>query len=124
MDGFDRLIGLEITEVSDEVVRGTVPVRDQLKHRAGLVHSGVYASIAESLASTGTSLAVLPEGKRALPLSSQTSFLRPVTRGTIQAVATRKHKGRTTWVWRVEIFDDEQRLCVLSRMTVAVSETL
>jgi uncharacterized protein (TIGR00369 family) len=122
MDGFDRVIGLEITEVSDEVVRGQVVVREELKPPAGLVHGGVYASIAESLASTGTALAVIPEGRYALGLSNQTSFLRPITSGTIHAVAIRRHRGRTTWVWEVEISDDEGKLCVLTRMTVAVRE--
>jgi uncharacterized protein (TIGR00369 family) len=55
-------------------------------------------------------------------LSNQTSFLRPITEGTIHAKATRRHKGRTTWVWEVEIFDDDGNLCVLTRMTVAVRE--
>jgi 1,4-dihydroxy-2-naphthoyl-CoA hydrolase len=121
-EGFDALVGLEITEVSEELMRGQLPVRDELKQLAGLVHGGVYASIAESLASVGTGLAVLPEGKQAMGLSNQTSFLRPITHGTIHAVATRKHRGRTTWVWEVEIFDDDGHLCVLTRMTVAVRE--
>ena len=38
------------------------------------------------------------------------------------AVARRRHRGRTTWVWEVEITDDEQRLCALVRMTIAVRE--
>jgi uncharacterized protein (TIGR00369 family) len=118
--GFDGLIGLELTELTDERVAGEVAVRDELKQPLGLVHGGVYASIAESLASFGTALAVGAEGKQASGLSNQTSFLRPITEGTIHAHATRRHKGRTTWVWEVEIFDDAGRLCVLTRMTVAV----
>jgi 1,4-dihydroxy-2-naphthoyl-CoA hydrolase len=120
--GFDALYGLEITELSDEIVRGRVPVRDELKQPAGLVHGGVYASIAESLASYGTALAVLSEGKSAMGLSNQTSFLRPITSGVIHAEATRKHRGRSTWVWEVEISDDQGRLCVLTRMTIAVRD--
>jgi uncharacterized protein (TIGR00369 family) len=118
--GFDRLYGLEVIEVSDELMRGQVLVRDDLKQPAGLVHGGVYAAIAESLASLGTHLAVYPEGKLAMGLSNQTSFLRPITKGTIHAEARRRHRGRTTWVWEVEISDDEGKLCVLTRMTVAV----
>ncbi len=120
--GFDGLYGLEVTEVSDELMRGRVAVRDELKQVAGLVHGGVYASIAESLASIGTGLAVMPEGKHAMGLSNQTSFLRPITGGTIHAEARRKHRGRSTWVWEVEISDDQGKLCVLTRMTVAVRE--
>ena len=33
--GFDRLYGLEILEISDEVVRARVAVRDELKQPAG-----------------------------------------------------------------------------------------
>ena len=120
--GFNGLIGLEVTELTDEVVSGTVAVREELKQPYGLVHGGVYASIAESLASFGTAVAVYPEGKLAVGLSNQTSFLRPITEGTIHATATRRHRGRTTWVWEVEIFDNAGRLCVLTRMTVAVRE--
>jgi 1,4-dihydroxy-2-naphthoyl-CoA hydrolase len=120
--GFDGLYGLVVTDVSDDVVRGHVPVRDELKQIAGLVHGGVYASIAESLASIGTGLAVMREGKQAMGLSNQTSFVRPITQGTIFAEAVRKHRGRTTWIWEVEISDEEGRLCVLTRMTVAVRE--
>jgi 1,4-dihydroxy-2-naphthoyl-CoA hydrolase len=120
--GFDGLYGLRVTEVSAEVMRGEVAVRDELKQAAGLVHGGVYASIAESLASLGTAVVVMKEGRMAMGQSNQTSFLRPITQGTIYAVARRKHSGRTTWVWEVEITDDAGKLCVLTRMTVAVRE--
>jgi uncharacterized protein (TIGR00369 family) len=120
--GFDAVYGLEITAVAEDTVTGQVVVRDELKQPAGLVHGGVYASIAESLASLGTMFKVIGEGKVAQGLSNQTSFLRPITTGTIHAVATVKHRGRTTWVWEVEISDDADRLCVLTRMTVAVRE--
>jgi 1,4-dihydroxy-2-naphthoyl-CoA hydrolase len=120
--GFDRLYGLEITEITDERARGHVQVRDELKQAAGLVHGGVYAAIAESLASVATALAVRAEGRTAMGLSNQTSFLRPITAGTIHGDAVRKHRGRTTWVWEVEMSDDAGRLCVLTRMTIAVRQ--
>jgi uncharacterized protein (TIGR00369 family) len=89
---------------------------------AGLVHGGVYAAIAESLASLATARVVVAEGRTAQGLSNQTSFLRPITAGTIHARGLRKHRGRTTWVWEIEMSDDQERLCVLTRMTVAVRE--
>jgi 1,4-dihydroxy-2-naphthoyl-CoA hydrolase len=122
MEGFDGLYGLEITDLSDEIVRGQVTVRTELTQPAGLVHGGVYASIAEALASWGTMVGVVEHGQVAMGLSNQTSFLRPITHGSVHAVAIRKHRGRTTWVWEVEMSDDEGRLCVLTRMTIAVRE--
>jgi uncharacterized protein (TIGR00369 family) len=120
--GFDGLYGLTITAATADTVSGEVPVRDELKQPAGLVHGGVYASIAESLASLGTMFAVMQDGKTAMGLANQTSFMRPITEGTIHATARVMHRGRTTWVWDVEIRDDQGRLCVVTRMTVAVRE--
>ena len=119
---FDSLYGLEVDRetFSDEEVRATVPVRDEVKQPMGLVHGGLYASIAESLASMATALAVAPEGKQAMGLSNATSFMRPITEGTVHATARRIHRGRTTWVWDVEITDDAGRRCAMTRMTIAV----
>jgi 1,4-dihydroxy-2-naphthoyl-CoA hydrolase len=117
---FDRHYGLEVLESSDELVRGRVPVREHLTQPIGLVHGGVHAAIAEALASLGTNHGVAAEGKLALGMSNQCSFLRPIGSGTIHATALRRHRGRTTWVWDVELADDDGRLCALSRVTVAV----
>jgi 1,4-dihydroxy-2-naphthoyl-CoA hydrolase len=118
--GFEGILGLSLTELSDARVGGRVPVRDELLQPTALVHGGVYAAIAESLASWGTAYRVVPEGSVAVGMSNQTSFLRPIREGTIHATAIAKHRGRTTWVWEVEITDDQGRLCVLSRVTIAV----
>ena len=56
---------------------------------------------------------------RAARQSNQTSFVRPITGGTIHAHARRRHRGRTTAVWEVDIADDEGRLCAIVRVTVA-----
>jgi uncharacterized protein (TIGR00369 family) len=119
---FDALYGLEVLERDEARVRAQVAVRDDLKQAMGLVHGGVFASIAESITSLATALAVLPEGRMAQGLSNQTSFLRPITEGTIHAEARRRHRGRSTWVWEVEITDDDGRLCALVRMTIAVRD--
>jgi uncharacterized protein (TIGR00369 family) len=120
MVGFDRLSGLEVVSLSDGDVRARVQLRDELKQPMGLLHGGVYASIAESLASLATALGVLERGEVAMGLSNSTSFLRPVTEGAVHAHATRQHKGRTTWVWDVRFSDDAGHLCALTRMTIAV----
>lgn len=121
-NGFDGLFGLEITELSDELAVGQLAVRDELKQPFGLVHGGVYAGMAETLASLATGLAVAGDGRVAMGLSNHTSFLRAITEGTVHGRAVRKHAGRTTWVWEVEFTDDSGRLCALTRMTVAVRE--
>jgi 1,4-dihydroxy-2-naphthoyl-CoA hydrolase len=118
--GFDRLYGLELVEYGDGHASARVAVSEQVKQPAGLVHGGLYASIAESLASLMTALAVIGEGKAAMGMSNGTSFLRPITEGTVHAQASVLHRGRTTWVWDVRFSDDAGRLCAVTRMTIAV----
>jgi uncharacterized protein (TIGR00369 family) len=121
-ESFDALIGLRRFDTGEDTARGEVVVRREILQPWGLVHGGVYASIAESLASWATALVVVPDGRIASGLANNTSFLRPISGGTIHAVATRRHRGRTTWVWDVDMTDDEGRLCATSRVTVAVRE--
>ena len=102
------LVELVVDERSEDLVRARLGVEDRHKQPLGLVHGGIYAIIAEALT---------VDGGRAI--SNQTSFLRPVTGGTIHATARRRHRGRTTAVWEVDITDDEGRLCALVRVTVA-----
>ncbi len=120
VQGFDRLYGLELLSYDDQQVTAQVTVREELKQPAGLVHGGVYASIAESMTSLATALAVMPAGEMAMGLSNSTNFLRPVIEGTVHAQATRVHRGRTTWVWDVRFSDDAERTCAITRMTIAV----
>lgn len=121
--GFDATYGLVIDSIDEDwTVRAHADVHDGLKQPAGLVHGGVFASIAEATTSMATHLAVMGNGMSAQGLSNQTSFLRPILDGTIHAVCTPRHRGRTTWVWEVEITDDDHRPCALVRMTIAVRE--
>lgn len=118
--GYDRLYGLRFVSFGEAEVRAEVDVRDEVKQPLGLVHGGLYASIAESITSLASALAVAGEGKVATGMSNSTSFLRPMTAGIVHARATPLHRGRTTWVWDVTFSDDAGRTCAVTRMTIAV----
>ena len=111
----------ETLEMTDERVVATMSVDDQpVLQPMGLVHGGVYATMAEGMVSEATFRAVYPDGNFAVGMSNSTSFLRPITAGTIHAEARRRHRGRTTWLWDVDFTDDEGRLCATTRVTMAV----
>jgi 1,4-dihydroxy-2-naphthoyl-CoA hydrolase len=116
----DSHLGFEIIEVKEDSARAQVPVTNRTLQPYGLVHGGVYAALAESLASMATAAAVWEDGNIAVGLSNATSFVRPATSGTVHALATRRHRGRTTWIWDVDMTDDDGRLCATTRVTMAV----
>jgi 1,4-dihydroxy-2-naphthoyl-CoA hydrolase len=116
----DATLGIETLEASPERARSRARVVTSLKQPYGLVHGGVYAAMAESLASQATAIAVYDEGNIAVGLSNHTSFMRPVLDGYVHANGRCVHRGRTTWVWEVELTDDAGKLAALSRVTMAV----
>src|SRR3954447_14022188 len=108
------MLETQVLSRTDDEIRARVEVTDALKQPLGLVHGGVFAALADQLTATATSRAI----------SSQTSFLRPITGGHVNATARRRHNGRTTAVWEVDMTDDEGRLCALVRITLACRQEI
>jgi 1,4-dihydroxy-2-naphthoyl-CoA hydrolase len=116
----DDVLGFELLDVSPERVRARFAVEKRVTQPLGLVHGGAYAALAESMISVATHMAVEGDGMFAVGQSNSTSFLRPVTKGSVHAEGVTLHRGRTTWVWDVRFTDDDDRLCAITRMTMAV----
>ena len=122
IQGFDALYGLELTECSGELSRGRLEIRDELRAPGGATHGGVYGAIADALAVRGTTAELSHENRLAIALASQITVVHPIESGTVHGTATRRHRGRTTWVWEVELRDDAGRICVTGRVTVSVRD--
>jgi uncharacterized protein (TIGR00369 family) len=117
---FDVLMGTEWLGDDPDRARVRLPLRDELRQPFGLLHGGVMSSLVESICSRATALAVADRGMIAMGQSISVNFIRPITEGAIEVEARARHRGRTTWVWDVEVRDDEVRLCALAQMTIAV----
>ena len=117
---FDALVGTEWLDDDPDHARVRVELRDDLRQPVGLLHGGVMSTLVESICSRATALAVFPDGMAAMGQSISVSFIRPVTEGGAEVTARARHRGRTTWVWDAEVHDDQDRLCALAQMTIAV----
>ena len=113
-------LGIETETQDDGTVRGRMPVQDRILQPYGLVHGGAMLTLAETLASHGTWVGVKDEGNLAMGQEINASLMRPITTGNVNGLATARRRGRTAWVWEIEITDDEGRLCALVRATIAV----
>jgi 1,4-dihydroxy-2-naphthoyl-CoA hydrolase len=98
-ESFDARYGLEFTSPTT----GRVTVREDHLGPDGTVRSGVYAAMAESIASTGTAVEVVP--KRFFPsgLSNCTHVVGEARDGVLEAVARCRAQGELEWLWEVEI---------------------
>ena len=120
---FERSIGLELTSATLERVAGIVDL-DAARHTQpwGIVHGGVYCSIIESLASVGAAINVMGEGKTAAGIENQTSFLRSISSGRVEGVATPVQRGRQMHLWQVEIRDERQRMIAHGRVRLVIRD--
>ena len=116
----DGVLGFELLEIGADHASARFEVQNRHRQPFGIVHGGVYAALAESLASVATYNQVKDDGKLAVGSSNFTSFLRPVTEGVVTAEARAIHSGRTSWVWEVEFTNAEGTRCAVSRVTLAV----
>ncbi len=105
---FDDLMGGRVLEASAERVVYELPITPQLHQPYGLVHGGVYASIAETAASFGAARAA-PSGA-VVGVSNATDFLSAVREGVLTATASPLSVGPTLQLWRVETTDADGQL--------------
>lgn len=106
--------------VFDDVSATTVKAHADLgaEHRTpwGVVHGGLFATVAESAASVGASAAVLERGQFAVGVDNLTDFLRPMTEGRIDVVAVAVQQGKSDQLWQVTIDRSDGKTVSRSRV--------
>lgn len=116
-------LGITITNIGDDFLRGTMPVDQRTKQPYGLLHGGSSALLAETLASVAANMCVEKEGQQAVGLELNCNHVRAVTQGVVTGTAKPVHIGRKTQVWDIRIEDESGKLCCVSRLTLAVIES-
>jgi uncharacterized protein (TIGR00369 family) len=97
------LIGVEITSVEAELLRGRTVVRDELFAPNGFLHAGAVVSIADTLCGYGT-IVNLPEGATGFTtVELKSNFVGTAREGVVLCEARPVHRGRTTQVWDAEV---------------------
>lgn len=113
-------IGLKITEIGPDYVRGTMPVDQRTKQPYGRLHGGANVVLAEELGSFGANMCLDPNEAFAVGLEINANHLRGVTGGTVTGTARPVHIGRSTQVWEIRIETERGELACISRLTIAV----
>lgn len=101
-------IGIELTEASPDRASGRLVINENHHQPYGVVHGGVYCTIAETVASTGAAFWAMEQGMAgAVGVANLTNFIRATTQGVLIAEATPIHRGRTQQLWEVSITREE-----------------
>lgn len=110
-------LGIEFTEIGEYHLSATVPVNEKTVQPFGLLHGGVSALLAETLASAA---AMLHCAENQIPVGSELniSHLKAIKHGKATATAIPLHLGKESQVWQVEQQDEQGNLCAVSRVSV------
>src|ERR1700692_5030999 len=113
-------LGIRFTEISDDFIRGTMPVDARTRQPYGLLHGGASVALAETLGSMGAAMCVDATEYQVVGQEINANHVRAARSGLVTGTARAVHLGGRTHVWSIEIVNDEQKLVCISRITMAV----
>lgn len=112
--------GIEVTEVREDSLVGTMPVTDAIKQPFGLVHGGANCVLAETLGSLAAYQTCDPEKYNAVGLSITTNHTKAVRSGVVTGIAKPVKLGRNIHIWEIKTYNDDDDLTSVTMFTVSI----
>ncbi|AFQ43693.1 PaaI family thioesterase [Desulfosporosinus meridiei] len=119
-DTLMEALGIQIVELNEQRVVAVMPISRANRQPFGMLHGGASVALAETVASVGTYNLINQDSQQAVGLEINANHIRAKRDGSVKAIATPLHKGRTTMVWDIKITDEDEQLICVSRCTMAV----
>ena len=112
-------LGIKISAFGEDWIEATMPVDHRTMQPFGLLHGGISVALAETIGSLAGYLAI-EENKIAVGLDINAHHLRSVKQGIVTAKATPISLNRNIHVWQIDIRDEQDKLCCVSRLTLSI----
>ncbi|MBX7109875.1 MAG: hotdog fold thioesterase [Chitinophagales bacterium] len=113
-------VGIEFTEAGDDYLKATMPVDYRTKQPMGLLHGGASVVLAESLGSVASVLCIDTTTQTVVGLEINANHIKTARDGYVTGVARPIHLGRSTQVWEIKIYNEQEKLICISRITNAI----
>ena len=115
-----EFLGIEWIELGDDYIKAKMPVDPRTKQPYGLLHGGASCVLAETLGSVASAMVIDHEKLLCVGLEINANHIRGAREGLVTGIATPLHLGSSTHVWDIKIYDDQEKLICVSRLTVAI----
>jgi 1,4-dihydroxy-2-naphthoyl-CoA hydrolase len=113
-------IGIRFSEVGDNYLKATMPVDHRTIQPYGLLHGGASVALAETLGSVGAAMVIDPAEYICVGQEINANHIRGVKSGLVTGMAMPIHLGSSSHVWEIKIYDENEKLVCISRLTVAI----
>ena len=101
---FSTHIGISLQQITSEFTLGELAISDNHKNSLGIVHGGIYYTLADTVAGYGALATSV--GKNCVTIDGSLNFLRAGKGGKLICTATPVRIGRTIAVMDTEIKDE------------------
>jgi 1,4-dihydroxy-2-naphthoyl-CoA hydrolase len=112
-------LGIEYLEIGEDYLKARMPVDSRTRQTAGILHGGASAALAETLGSIAAAMCIDREKKRIVGIEINANHIRPVSAGWVTGITTPIHVGTTIQIWEIRIYNEQEKLVCISRLTVA-----
>ncbi len=111
--GFIKYNNMHIEELSDNKAKMYVDITEDSLNPSNIAHGGLIFGLADSV----MGMAARTNGRNVVTINSNIDYLRPGKGQRLTAIATPLKVGKTTAVYKTEIYTDEDVLCATATGT-------
>ena len=112
-------LGIEVYAVGENWIEAKMPVDHRTIQPFGLLHGGISFALAETIGSLAGFLCV-EEGQIVVCLYINANHLHSVKQGFVIAKAIPISLSKNIHVWQIDIRDEQDKLCCVSRLTLSI----
>jgi uncharacterized protein (TIGR00369 family) len=113
-------LGIEFYEIGENFLKARMPVDHRTVQPLGVVNGGAFCALAETVGSMAANMCLDRTKYVALGLDINANHLKSARKGFVYGTAKPFHIGKTTQVWEIQIHNDDNQLCCISRLTLSV----
>jgi len=110
------LLGFEFVRAERGAATFALEVREELTRMGGILHGGAVVSLLDTAAAFAVHTVIEPEA-RTVTVDLTVHFLRPASRGRVEATARVLRRGRRVCILSVEAHDGAAEIVATSTMT-------
>jgi len=113
-------LDIKFSKIGEDFLEATMPVDNRTKQPLGLLHGGANVVLAETLGSVAATLTVDQNKQYCVGLEINANHLKSVKDGLVRGVTRPVHLGKKTQVWEIKIYNEQDELTCISRITMAI----
>ena len=113
-------LGIKLTSFGEDYLEGTMPVDERTFQPYKLLHGGASCVLAESLGSIAANFCIDNSEFMAVGQHIEATHLRSVSKGDVRGRAQAVHIGRSSQVWKIQIFNNEGQVLCDSKIIMAI----